>query len=129
MSPCPRLHGRLVLICYMDSSLDYAKAFSACRRHRVDLNVFVIHNREAFVKNLQTFVEQVGDVDYINLFLTNLGYAVSIQRIDLVLTNLCDAARDRRRTMWSTKPATASAEGWRRRVCTSTSIRSSLLMS
>lgn len=67
-----RLIGCFVLKCF-ESSVDYAKAFSACRRHRVDLNVFVTHNREAFVKNLQTFVEQVSDVDYINLFLTNLG--------------------------------------------------------
>ena len=55
--------------------VNYAKAFSACRRHRIDLNVLVDHNREAFMKNLPTFVEQVKDVDYINLFLTSLGYA------------------------------------------------------
>lgn len=55
------------------SSLDYAKAFSACRRHRVDLNVLVDHDCEAFMKNLLTFIEQVKDVDYINLFLTSLG--------------------------------------------------------
>ena len=56
---------------------DYAKAFTACRKHRIDLNVFVEHNREAFIKAIPSFVEQVSDVDYINLFLTSLGYVVS----------------------------------------------------
>ena len=53
---------------------NYSKAFTACRKHRVDLNVFVEHDREAFIKRIPSFVEQVSDVDYINLFLTSLGY-------------------------------------------------------
>ena len=54
---------------------NYGKAFTACRKHRIDLNVFVEHDQEAFIKGIPSFVEQVADVDYINLFLTNLGYA------------------------------------------------------
>ena len=51
---------------------EYGKAFSACRRHRIDLNVFVEHNPEAFMRGVPAFVDQVEDVDYINLFLTNI---------------------------------------------------------
>ena len=53
---------------------NYGKAFTACRKHRIDLNVFVEHNREAFLQGIPSFLEQVSDVDYINLFLTSLGY-------------------------------------------------------
>lgn len=58
------------------NSTNYAKAFLACRRHRIDMNVLVDHDREAFMRNLSLFVEQVKDVDYINLFLTSLGYVI-----------------------------------------------------
>ena len=52
---------------------EYGKAFSACRKHRIDLNVFVDQDRDTFMRKLPQFVEQVDDVDYINLFLTNIG--------------------------------------------------------
>ncbi|KIP09060.1 hypothetical protein PHLGIDRAFT_68294 [Phlebiopsis gigantea 11061_1 CR5-6] len=71
-------------------SVDYAKAFSACRRHRVDLNVIVDHNRAAFMDNLSIFVEQVKDVDYINLFLTSLGCG---SLPDDVVNQVCDGIR------------------------------------
>ena len=71
----------VLILCWFDflmlsvgvDSADYTKAFSACRRHRIDLNVLVDHDREAFMTNLSMFVEQVKDVDYVNLFLTSLG--------------------------------------------------------
>ena len=54
---------------------EYGKAFAACRRHRVDLNVFAEEERgrEAFVRDVGRFVEQVGDGDWVNLFLTSVG--------------------------------------------------------
>lgn len=52
---------------------EYGKAFAACRKHRVDLNIFVGQDRDHFMHDLPKFVEQVDDVDYINLFLTNVG--------------------------------------------------------
>lgn len=64
---------RFVLLTYRDHSANYAKAFLACRKHRIDLNVFLEHNRDVFMGQLASFVEQVKDVDYINLFLTNIG--------------------------------------------------------
>ena len=55
---------------------NYRKAFVACRKHRIDLNVIVDHDRAAFMSRLASFVEQVDDVDHINLFLTSLGCVI-----------------------------------------------------
>ena len=59
---------------------DYRKAFLTCRKHRIDLNVIVDRDPKLFTERLSTFIEQVHDVDYINLFLTNLG---SVSFLDL----------------------------------------------
>ena len=69
---------RLLIVVARCCSGNYSKAFTACRKHRVDLNVFVEHNREAFIHGIPSFVEQVEDVDYINLFLTSLGYVFPV---------------------------------------------------
>ncbi|KAH9910699.1 IkappaB kinase complex IKAP component [Amylocystis lapponica] len=69
---------------------NYGKAFLACRKHRIDLNVLVEHNRQVFMDKLPTFVEQVDDVDYINLFLTSIGQG---PLSDDVVTNLCEGIR------------------------------------
>lgn len=45
----------------------------ACRKHRVDLNVLVEIEPTVFVESIPSFVEQLDDVDYINLFLSGLG--------------------------------------------------------
>ena len=55
---------------------NYRKAFLACRKHRIDLNVIVDRNPKLFRERLSSFIEQVSDVDYVNLFLTNLGFVV-----------------------------------------------------
>lgn len=51
----------------------YRKAFLACRKHRVDLNVIIDHDPEAFMTGLEQFVEEVHEVDHINLFLAGVG--------------------------------------------------------
>ncbi|CAL1711610.1 unnamed protein product [Somion occarium] len=68
----------------------YAKAFSACRRHRVDLNVFLEYNREAFMADLTLFIDQVDDVDNINLFLTSIGQGSLPSE---VVAHVCDGIR------------------------------------
>ncbi len=55
------------------NSGDYRKAFLACRKHRIDLNVLVDHDPEAFMNRLTSFVDQAPEVDYINLFLSGIG--------------------------------------------------------
>ncbi|KAI0629477.1 IkappaB kinase complex IKAP component [Trametes polyzona] len=72
------------------ASGNYGKAFTACRKHRIDLNVFVEHDQEAFVKGIPSFVEQVSDVDYINLFLTSIGQGPLPAE---VVTRICDEIR------------------------------------
>ena len=54
-----------------------------CRKHRIDLNVIVDRDPKLFTERLSSFIEQVHDVDYINLFLTNLG---SVVFLDLLPT-------------------------------------------
>ena len=55
---------------------NYRKAFLDCRKHRLDLSILVEHDPERFLKAVPSFVEQLDDTDYLNLFLTNLGYVV-----------------------------------------------------
>lgn len=38
------------------------------------MNFIVKHDKTTFLDRLASFVEQVDDVDYINLFLTTIGY-------------------------------------------------------
>lgn len=57
---------------------DYRKAFFACRKHRIDLNVFVDHNPEKFMQDIFSFVDQIPEVDHINLFLTLVGCDLTV---------------------------------------------------
>lgn len=92
---------------YLQSG-NYGKAFAACRKHRIDLNVLVDDNCAKFVGKVSLFVEQVHDVDFINLFLTSVGYVcfqamlVRIRLIDIFrqgllpaedITLICDSVR------------------------------------
>lgn len=52
---------------------NYRNAFLTCRKHRIDFNVIVDRDPKLFTERLPSFIEQVHEVDYINLFLTNLG--------------------------------------------------------
>lgn len=44
----------------------------ACRRHRIDLNILYDHEPKSFLSNVELFVNQVENVDYLNLFLSSL---------------------------------------------------------
>ncbi|KAH9985168.1 IKI3 family-domain-containing protein [Russula vinacea] len=70
---------------------NYRKAFVTCRKHRIDLNVIVDRDPKLFRERLSSFIEQVYDVDYINLFLTNLGQSSQPPE---VISELCDAVRE-----------------------------------
>ena len=89
---------------------NYRKAFLTCRKHRIDLNVIVDRDPKLFRERLSSFIEQVNDVDFINLFLTNLGSVVFLNlptSADLgsvrsqssqppeIISELCDAVRER----------------------------------
>ena len=70
------------------NSGNYRKAFLACRKHRIDLNFIVDHDRAKFLENIPSFIEQVHEVDHINLFLTGLGY-ICCYYIPAVLIAVC----------------------------------------
>lgn len=52
--------------------LNFRSAFIACRKNRIDLNILYDDNPERFVEHIRTFIKQVSEVDYLNLFLSNL---------------------------------------------------------
>ncbi|KAI5988054.1 pol II transcription elongation factor [Pisolithus albus] len=68
----------------------WQKAFMACRKHRISLSIVVEHNEEAFMAGVSQFVEQIQQVDYINLFLTNIGRSELPAK---TISNVCDAIR------------------------------------
>ncbi|TFY59586.1 hypothetical protein EVJ58_g5682 [Rhodofomes roseus] len=72
------------------NSGEYGKAFAACRKHRVELNVLVEQDQESFKTKIPQFVEQVDDVDYINLFLTSIGQGSLPAEL---VAELCDGIR------------------------------------
>ena len=56
----------------MSPRLDYRSAFLQMRKHRVNMNLLCDHNMASFLTNTSLLVEQLRDVTYINLFLTEL---------------------------------------------------------
>ncbi|KAF7721259.1 hypothetical protein EC973_004986 [Apophysomyces ossiformis] len=51
---------------------NYRSAFIACRRNRIDLNILYDENPDQFIENIERFVKDIPEVDYLNLFLSNL---------------------------------------------------------
>lgn len=51
---------------------NYARAFSYCRSQRVDMNILYDHKPEQFLSNVGTFLDQLSEVSYIDLFLSSL---------------------------------------------------------
>jgi elongator complex protein 1 len=50
----------------------YRKAFLTCRSQRVDMNILHDHAPGAFLSNVKLFVDQLGKVEYMDLFLSQL---------------------------------------------------------
>ncbi|KAI8385764.1 IKI3 family-domain-containing protein [Blakeslea trispora] len=53
-------------------ALNFRSAFIACRKNRIDLNILYDDDPQRFIDHVHAFVEQVFEVDYLNLFLSNL---------------------------------------------------------
>ncbi|KAK6339082.1 hypothetical protein TWF696_009870 [Orbilia brochopaga] len=64
----------LVLAGIRDSidAMDYKTAFSYCRTHRVDLNILYDHNPVQFMASIDIFLDQIGNPQYVDLFLSML---------------------------------------------------------
>lgn len=52
--------------------LEYRKAFDLLRKERINLNLLIDLNPQKFLKELLLFVEQIDNVQWLNLFLTEL---------------------------------------------------------
>ncbi|MCJ1392237.1 hypothetical protein MMC18_005104 [Xylographa bjoerkii] len=69
------IYPRALVLAGIRQNIDekkYKKAFLSCRSHRVDMNILHDHDPESFVKNVDLFVDQVGKVEHIDLFLSQL---------------------------------------------------------
>ena len=52
---------------------EYGKAFRALRQHKIDLNLLYDVNPDRFLENIDKFVAEVKQVDYLNLFINSLN--------------------------------------------------------
>lgn len=52
--------------------LRYKEAFLACRTHRIDLDILHDYDPELFFNNLENFVNQIGKVEHLDLFVSCL---------------------------------------------------------
>lgn len=69
------IHPRALVLSAVRKHLDklnFLEAFIIMRKHRINMNLIYDHNPDAFLRNVQLFVQQVAQVSYINLFLTDL---------------------------------------------------------
>ena len=83
----------------------WKEAFVSCRKHRIDLSIIVQHNQDAFMAGVSKFVDQVQDVDYINLFLTNVGsVSFCLMSSALFLIHVGEVNSRKRRLLTSATP-------------------------
>jgi len=55
------------------SKLEYGKAFKILRQHKIDVNLIYDVNPGQFLANIDKFVKEVSQVDYLNLFVNSLS--------------------------------------------------------
>ncbi|KAJ6264307.1 hypothetical protein Dda_0452 [Drechslerella dactyloides] len=53
-------------------AVDYKTAFAYCRTHRVDLNILYDHSPQQFMVSIDTFLDQIENPQYVDLFLSML---------------------------------------------------------
>lgn len=69
------IHPRALVLVGIRTNINekkYRKAFSACRNHRVDMNILHDHDPQQFISNVGLFLDQVQKVEHIDLFLSQL---------------------------------------------------------
>lgn len=54
------------------NSLNYAEAFNLMRKQRINLNLIYDHNPVLFSINVKTFIQQISDPQWINLFISDI---------------------------------------------------------
>ncbi|XP_039439416.1 elongator complex protein 1 [Culex pipiens pallens] len=66
---------RVLTLCLVAEHLDgleYHKAFDILRKERINLNLMVDHNPGLFLENLDRFLEEITNVNWLNLFISDL---------------------------------------------------------
>ncbi|KAG7217850.1 hypothetical protein INR49_031498 [Caranx melampygus] len=69
------VHHRALVLAQLRKWLDslkFREAFESMRKLRINLNLIYDHNPKVFLENIQTFITQLGSINHINLFLTEL---------------------------------------------------------
>ncbi|KAI8848478.1 IKI3 family-domain-containing protein [Chytridium lagenaria] len=69
------VHPRALVLSVVRAHLerkDFLNAFLLCRKHRIDLNILVDHRPDIFYENVDDLVKQIGNPDYLNLFISSL---------------------------------------------------------
>jgi elongator complex protein 1 len=70
------IYPRAMVLAGIRSLIDakeYGKAFAHCRTQRVDMNLLYDHKPDQFLSNVGLFLDQLGDVAHIDLFLASLS--------------------------------------------------------
>ncbi|XP_058451587.1 elongator complex protein 1 [Malaya genurostris] len=66
---------RVLSLCLVADCLDaleYYKAFDILRKERINLNLIVDHNPQLFLSNLERFLLEITNVNWLNLFISDL---------------------------------------------------------
>lgn len=69
------IQPRVLSICIIGDYLDatsYRKAFDLLRKQRINLNLLFDHNPTKFMTNISKFVQEIDNINWFNLFLTDL---------------------------------------------------------
>ena len=69
------IYPRALVLAGIRQSIDreqYKKAFLACRKHRVDMNILHDYKPDQFLKNISLVINQLNKIEYIDLFLSQL---------------------------------------------------------
>uniref|UniRef100_A0A4W3IAW3 Elongator complex protein 1 n=1 Tax=Callorhinchus milii TaxID=7868 RepID=A0A4W3IAW3_CALMI len=75
------IHHRALLLAQVRKWLDrlmFKEAFDCMRKLRINLNLIYDHNPKVFLENVEIFLKQIDSINYINLFLSELKYSLSI---------------------------------------------------
>ncbi|CAI5759257.1 unnamed protein product [Candida verbasci] len=68
---CPRIMVLSAIRKHIKAK-EYKDAFIVCRAHRIDLDILHDYDPELFFNNIELFVNQVGKIEYLDLFVSCL---------------------------------------------------------
>ena len=87
------IHPRIILCKELVSLIQqkqYGKAFRLIRQHKVDMNMLYDVNKEQFLANIDQFIKEVKQVDYLNLFINALSNEERGRELDFMFPHKPD---------------------------------------